>query len=57
MGAKTMFSLEGKVGVITGGAAGLGRATAERFDRLESEVTARDSVVRTGRSQQLRWFP
>ena len=37
-----MFSLEGKVAVITGGAANLGKATAERFARAGAKVVIGD---------------
>jgi len=42
MTSDAMFSLEGKVSVITGGAAGLGKATAERFARAGARVVIGD---------------
>jgi len=42
MGDEAMFSLEGKVAVITGGAANLGKATAERFARAGAKVVIGD---------------
>lgn len=37
-----MFSLEGKVTVVTGGASGIGRATAERFAHAGAQVVIGD---------------
>jgi NAD(P)-dependent dehydrogenase (short-subunit alcohol dehydrogenase family) len=42
MGDEAMFSLDGKVAVITGGAANLGKATAERFARAGAKVVIGD---------------
>ena len=42
MADEAMFSLEGKVAVITGGAANLGQATAERFARAGAKVVIGD---------------
>jgi len=44
-----MFSLEGKVAVITGGAANLGQATAERFARAGAKVVIGD-IDETGKA-------
>lgn len=42
MGGEAMFSLDGKVAAITGGAANLGKATAARFARAGAKVVIGD---------------
>lgn len=47
-----MFSLEGKVAVITGGASGIGKATALRFSRAGARVVVADLQDGSGVAQE-----